>query len=620
MDRKIDDFGVKIGGARKDFYKNPLNLTDLSVMNENEKVKLVKRDNIWKKPDFNKMFEDGVEPSVIWFVNKMRVSINPKPELYASKDRTETLEAYISVVSKIRDHLMTLKTENDIGSFRDWFFDEFYKSKSSYSVSLKDPLAFTALGKKAVKTVQTTISECESEESKDLLGVPSDKVGEVQAKYLYLYVPFDETRMSWDSAEAHYSFNEGRKCLKVGSRYGSSFYYSDDKSVILDEAKESGYAVLSLNHRIVAAGVPKEAIDDLKKSLSELHQKIHDLEAEKNKELDAVKKSRKGSYKVPYLENIERTGHDYAAELHRHEAYGIEASTGQMTLCFDEVPEETKGHAEGQDYLDTFGFRGGEFGNWLNQDERQKSLDYGYNALKDLAVLLDISDKDISLGGNLAIAFGSRGQGSAVAHYEPMRQVINLTKMKGAGSLAHEWFHALDHFYDYHNGTTGPLLYSQKSHFAKKTPFDDLIFSLKYKNENGKTKYTDFFDGSVEMDTKYSKESHGYWQSNCEMLARAFACYIEDKMEENGIRSDYLSNHADSYGKAAPQGEERRLINKKFDTFFEDLREHGVLHKREDSQNSEKRSLDGIKKMVSDTRKNMVADNGMHSTRSNNGR
>lgn len=44
----------------------------------------------------------------------------------------------------------------------------------------------------------------------------------------------------------------------------------------------------------------------------------------------------------------------------------------------------------------------------------------------------------------LAIAFGSRGKGRALAHYEPARVVINLTKMKGAGSLAHEWGHAFD--------------------------------------------------------------------------------------------------------------------------------------------------------------------------------
>ena len=46
----------------------------------------------------------------------------------------------------------------------------------------------------------------------------------------------------------------------------------------------------------------------------------------------------------------------------------------------------------------------------------------------------------------MSIAYGARGASKAAAHYEPERKVINLTKMKGAGSLGHEWAHALDHY------------------------------------------------------------------------------------------------------------------------------------------------------------------------------
>ena len=31
----------------------------------------------------------------------------------------------------------------------------------------------------------------------------------------------------------------------------------------------------------------------------------------------------------------------------------------------------------GQDYLDAFAFRGGEFGNWMTQNDRRASLEYG---------------------------------------------------------------------------------------------------------------------------------------------------------------------------------------------------------------------------------------------------
>ena len=101
------------------------------------------------------------------------------------------------------------------------------------------------------------------------------------------------------------------------------------------------------------------------------------------------------------------------------------------------------------DILKTFGFYGGEFGNWLNADERQQFLNLAYDSLMDLASAIGVTPRALSLGGALSIAFGARGRGGdgAAAHYEPGRVVINLTKLKGAGSLAHEWAHALDNYF-----------------------------------------------------------------------------------------------------------------------------------------------------------------------------
>ena len=105
-------------------------------------------------------------------------------------------------------------------------------------------------------------------------------------------------------------------------------------------------------------------------------------------------------------------------------------------------------NATAEMFTDKFGFRGVQFGNWENQIERQSVMNATYEGLLDLADILGVDPKIISLNGELGLAFGARGQGlsGAVAHYEPGYTVINLTKMKGAGALAHEWFHALDHY------------------------------------------------------------------------------------------------------------------------------------------------------------------------------
>ena len=105
--------------------------------------------------------------------------------------------------------------------------------------------------------------------------------------------------------------------------------------------------------------------------------------------------------------------------------------------------------ATGDSFMEKFGFRGGQFGEWTNQKERQMNLNFAYDAFHDLARTLGISEKDVSFGGKLAIAFGARGRGgakAAAAHYEYTEEVINLTRMKGAGTLGHEWAHALDDF------------------------------------------------------------------------------------------------------------------------------------------------------------------------------
>lgn len=110
--------------------------------------------------------------------------------------------------------------------------------------------------------------------------------------------------------------------------------------------------------------------------------------------------------------------------------------------------EYRKGNISPEQFREAFDFSGGEFGNWVPQDERQRLLNMAYDGLMDLANVLQLDPKTLSLDGKLSIAFGARGQGlsKAAAHYERDRAVFNLTRIKGAGSVAHEWFHALDHY------------------------------------------------------------------------------------------------------------------------------------------------------------------------------
>lgn len=148
--------------------------------------------------------------------------------------------------------------------------------------------------------------------------------------------------------------------------------------------------------------------------------------------------------------------------LVRHAQEILETNTtfGELDLPRPENTQRTgvarrEGDAKDSDFSHVFGFRGVEFGNWNNQVERQELLNDAFDGLMDLAEVLNIPPEALSLNGELALAFGARGQGlsSAKAHYESNRVVINLTKMNGAGSLAHEWWHAFDHYLSRQDGS-----------------------------------------------------------------------------------------------------------------------------------------------------------------------
>lgn len=96
--------------------------------------------------------------------------------------------------------------------------------------------------------------------------------------------------------------------------------------------------------------------------------------------------------------------------------------------------------------MQAFGFRGVNFGNWVTQRERQQHLNATYDGFMDLADLLGLPPRAMSLNGLLGVALGAQGGGQYSAHFVPGLNEINLTKTRGAGALAHEWAHALDHY------------------------------------------------------------------------------------------------------------------------------------------------------------------------------
>ena len=219
-----------------------------------------------------------------------------------------------------------------------------------------------------------------------------------------------------------------------------------------------------------------------------------------------------------------------------------------------------------------FGFRAIEFGNYVSQKERQQFLNDIYDALMDMSEILGVSPRALSLGGKLALAVGARGTSGASGHYEPYKNVINITKTRGAGVLAHEWLHALDRYFSnfdenmvYPNGTRYATQqeYSDDTRQEVKDAFEKVMLAVKA---------SDYRDRSMRLGE--------YWASEKELAARALQDYVIRKLEERGQKNDFLSNHVapeewdgDAKGYPFPLGEDVKRIADAFDNLFATLEE-----------------------------------------------
>lgn len=633
--KKQADFGEKIGGARKDEWAaRGLTSADMEGMNAREIQKYAKKERVWKRPNWEQAVADGGDRGLLYAQNEIYKSLNATPSSafsYRNKSEADILAAarlYADEITEIRKMAENAKTAED---FKDmgtkWitekgyaelkngrltWTDKYYRSPalygSNYLVAV-DKMAqrFNILGERALM---------------EGFGVPSDS-----------------------------KLPRGYEIRKTAD----SFYGS--------KAETGNYYIVKSGYRVaVGFNTIEEAI--------------------------AYGKEHFGSATTAAKAGKQRYVPEQLSEVHRE---GLDYRQGRDIA--------------GDDYIRDFGIKGGEFGNWLSELDRKTSLNYGYDAFCDLADALGMEKSDISLNGTLSIGFGSRGLGlsGAVAHYEPLRKVINLTKMNGAGSLAHEWWHA---FEDYISGDThqsemssnfsklpkntraaatelvNTMLYrdgtveenalaSQKqadryqqrlkyyldNNFAalngkmsketmqnyvnqkyykrmateadfkrfaelteqarkgdaqalakfydnKRSVVDDLSDLKKEITGKGLAKEdrlalahavqdagltpdvkvkekTEYYKDALKISATHSKDG-GYWESNCEMLARAFASYITDKTAKS---NDYLSGHSEGAvladGTVAyimPRGEERTRINAAFDKLFAAAKEDGLIH------------------------------------------
>lgn len=218
-----------------------------------------------------------------------------------------------------------------------------------------------------------------------------------------------------------------------------------------------------------------------------------------------------------------------------------------------------------------FDFRGVKIGGWVKSEEQQQRAKDFFIALLDLQEILQVPAYVISLRGQLSLHYGTGGQPGVSAHYMPAARVLALAKNAGAGSLAHEWFHAFDHYIAEHifSDEVGGRFAS----IAWLTDFDlrnhplcQLLASC-YR--------TILLDETGEGPSEYvaramaqdRAEALLYWSKPEELCARAFESYIEDAAISNQFLASGTRRSARQFD-PYPRGDHRRAINLAFNNYF----------------------------------------------------
>lgn len=505
---RIEDFGEKILGARKDVWGKYKHALEEEIPSTAENVTLGK---FFPEPNYDAAIRQGITADTLAAVKALRDSIPAKPQRsYRQGQWLETLK-YVRALS-----LQLLNGQ----------------------LSTQQLQQMLQQGGRAVSSLTETISFYQT------LGYPLFTKARGYTMHVQNYLVYNGHRFA--EPTPIYEFKRGWR----------SVYGSPSKEETLAFARKF------FTEKAVKGAAPTKL---------DLYQKVRtgeivigkkiasgkyiDLKGGFTKVADAQKYLEENQAHLEALLEAKRKMPDVRRKINEERIGKVYRPAGTVV-----TPER---------FMQEFGFRGVQFGNWVEQERRTQDLNNAYDALLDMANLLHIPSRAVSLDGQLGLAFGARGIPGAAAHYEHKQVVINLTKTQGAGSLGHEWWHALDNYFGKTSGQDAMQTVNPSSALRPemKAAFEEVVRVTK----------AVLGERSRAVDSLRSKN---YWSTNSEMTARAFESYLVYKAKQLGFRNDYLANivHPDAFLRFGqdkypyPFDNEMPVLAAAFDNFFNTIK------------------------------------------------
>lgn len=239
-------------------------------------------------------------------------------------------------------------------------------------------------------------------------------------------------------------------------------------------------------------------------------------------------------------------------------------------------PDHRSGQPVGfADLRRRFDFRSVRLGRWVTREERDRAATAFYDALCDLMLILGGNELLIGLRGTLSLEYGLGGQLGVAAHYMPASRAFALAKNAGPGSIAHEWFHAFDHyiadkaFVDPPASLMGSRAWLDsrptRSHALNQRLFD--CYQAVLLDADGEQPSA-LFRASAQADRERGQL---YYSQPEELCARAFEAFVEDASIDNHFLVRGSRHSAEARAGLYPQGAQRERIKQTYADYFGQL-------------------------------------------------
>jgi len=421
----IADAGEELVANRRNRGRRALTWDDIADQNDALKIRDVVKANIWLKPDYDALIEAGMQPVVAHVVKQVYDSVAAKPVVStAAGDIDAALGQYIAALQRVERGLMAWAQDPQAVSA--WAAQNARAAGGMLGarISVVDLAPNTGL----IERVYAGGWKAHRDEVRlvggnKLLGALQPGYDEIRRAMKAIDAGWPSKREAWevqgfkviDRPEPHVGkgFN-GRFVLSLGDYLLDSYPTPEEAHAAASEVKPF---VLVGKRGFVGSFESGEAAIAAAKVRS---------------------RSGKGG-----ADAIGEKG----ATVERAERIGPSRRMPGEDISSERLMAE-------------FGLRGVNFGNWMKtpaaRAEAQLHLNHAFDAMHDLAEILGLPPKAMSLGGMLGLAFGAQGHGGRnAAHFVPGVNEINLTRTAGAGALSHEWAHALDHYFARQAGLEG---------------------------------------------------------------------------------------------------------------------------------------------------------------------